>query len=190
MCKSVWRHRSSNLKISQKLLAWIRRSTQSHPVASFWAKVLPKWVNLPPHAWAGPRMRINTGPYSACFTWTWRMTRCHYKRYESITRSTAWFFPAIASFYHITFQIFDGDDPSPPVLDTNNWSMPNKGDVLSRMIVPKSAWSSDLIRPFRIEIHVLFSHIENTTLAASFEIFFSYCKISRPPFGRPPILTP
>ena len=108
-------------------------------------------------------------------------------------------FPAIASLYHMIFSftcqfsqrpdfhvIFDGDGPSTPVADTNIWLMPNKGDVLSRVIVPESAWNSNLIGLFRIEIHVLSCHTENTAPAASFKIPPPPLpvKISRPPFGR------
>ena len=81
--------------------------------------------------------------------------------------------------------IFYGDDSSSPVIDTNIWLMPNKADVLSRMIVPKSAWSSNLIGLFRIEIQILSCHTKNTAPAASFEIFSPYIKIRKPPFGRP-----
>ena len=55
--------------------------------------------------------------------------------------------------------------------------MPNKGDVLYRITVPKVAWSSDLIGLFRIAIHVLSCHIKNTAPPASLKIFFSIARL-------------
>ena len=34
---------------------------------------------------------------------------------------------------------FYGDDPAPTLADTNIWLIPNKGDILSSTILPKSA---------------------------------------------------
>ena len=102
-------------------------------------------------------------------TWTLRMTHCYSESQFSQ-----------GSDFHV---IFCGDDPSLPIADTNIWLMPNKGDVLSCMIVPKSAWSSNLIGLFRIEIHILSCHTR-TLLQLLHSRFFPYIKIRKPPFGR------